>query len=308
MKKRFLFVSFLFVLALMLVGCGKTVPTITIDEVTPTKTSISFVVNVEDSDEIGEIKSVELYLGKEKVSELESFTVFVFNDLLSNREYKIKVTYEYAVGKKLDLKITEKAVKTLGKATPTYKIADLIATDDFISFDFDVTDDDNVGEIKKVELYSGIELVQTLTDLSVKEFTGLAYNKDYTLVVIYTYDLNDGLGEVEKTITSIDIVMKNPTFNVEVIDVEGEVLFAGVIIMEKEFDLVNSLTIHEEIKLNGSTSEYGYFVTGVCGLEANGDLFQFWSLKVNGEDSMVGISEVEVNKGDTISFVLTTWQ
>lgn len=308
MKKRFLFVSFLFTLALMLVGCGKTVPTININEVTSTKNSISFVVNVEDSDKVGEIKGVELYLEKEKVSEINDFSELIFSNLLSNTEYKIKAIYEYDLGKKLENVIAEKKIKTLGKSIPTFKFADVIATDNVISFDLDVVDEDNVSKVKNVELYSGDELISTIKNLSVKEFTDLDYSKDYVLKLNYTYDLNDGMGDIEKVVTSNNIVMQNPTFNVEVIDAGGESLYTGVITKDKEFDIVDTLTAHTEIKLNGSISDFGYYITGVCGIEANNDLFQFWSLKVNGVDSMVGISEVEINKGDTISFVLTTWQ
>ncbi|HHX78578.1 MAG TPA: DUF4430 domain-containing protein [Acholeplasmataceae bacterium] len=308
MKKRFLFVSFLFTLALMLVGCGKTVPTIAINEVTSTKNSISFVVNVEDSDKVGEIKGIELYLEKEKVSELNDFSELIFNNLLSNTEYKIKAIYEYDLGKKIENVIAEKKIKTLGKSIPTFKFADVIATDNVISFDLDIVDEDNVSKVKNVELYSGEELISTIKNLNIKEFTDLDYTKDYVLKLNYSYDLNDGMGDVENIVASSNIVMQNPTFTVEVINIDGTSLFTGIIVKDKEFNLVDTLINHPEIKLNGSDSDYGFFMTGVCGIEANGDLFQFWSLKVNGVDSMVGISEVEVKKADTISFVLTTWQ
>lgn len=308
MKKRFLFVSFLFTLALMLVGCGKTVPTIAINEVTSTRNSISFVVNVEDSDKVGEIKGIELYLEKEKVSELNDFSELIFNNLLSNTEYKIKAIYEYDLGKKIENVIAEKKIKTLGKSIPTFKFADVIATDNVISFDLDIVDEDNVSKVKNVELYSGEELISTIKNLNIKEFTDLDYTKDYVLKLNYSYDLNDGMGDVENIVASSNIVMQNPTFTVEVINIDGTSLFTGIIVKDKEFNLVDTLINHPEIKLNGSDSDYGFFMTGVCGIEANGDLFQFWSLKVNGVDSMVGISEVEVKKADTISFVLTTWQ
>ena len=292
----------------MLVGCGKTVPTIAINEVTSTRNSISFVVNVEDSDKVGEIKGIELYLEKEKVSELNDFSELIFNNLLSNTEYKIKAIYEYDLGKKIENVIAEKKIKTLGKSIPTFKFADVIATDNVISFDLDIVDEDNVSKVKNVELYSGEELISTIKNLNIKEFTDLDYTKDYVLKLNYSYDLNDGMGDVENIVASSNIVMQNPTFTVEVINIDGTSLFTGIIVKDKEFNLVDTLINHPEIKLNGSDSDYGFFMTGVCGIEANGDLFQFWSLKVNGVDSMVGISEVEVKKADTISFVLTTWQ
>jgi len=51
---------------------------------------------------------------------------------------------------------------------------------------------DQVGALSAIELYKGETLVETLTDLSVREFTGLLSNNEYTIKVTYTYNLNDG--------------------------------------------------------------------------------------------------------------------
>ena len=65
---------------------------------------------------------------------------------------------------------------------------------------------------------------------------------------------------------------------------------------------------HKKIKLVGETSEYGFFVTGIAGVNADGDKFQFWSLEVNGEMSMVGIGDIKPKDKDVITFKLITWQ
>lgn len=308
MKKKILFVSFLFLFVFVLVGCGKSVPVVKITDVVPTKTSVSFDVSVEDETGLGEIKAIELYLDSQKIKELEDFNNLLFTDLLSNSQYTIKVSYEYSLEKNNEPIIAQQEFKTYAKSSPTYKFADIHATDDTISFSLDIVDDDLVSSVEKIELYSGTELILNLENLNDKKFSDLDYKKDYYIKLTYTYNLNDGVEEKEKEIISQNIIMQNPTFNVEVEDVDGSLLFKGEIVKEKEFDLITALSLHSKIKLDGSTSEYGYFVTSVCGVEANGDLFQFWSLEVNGVESMVGISDLVVNKGDTISFILTTWQ
>lgn len=92
-------------------------------------------------------------------------------------------------------------------------------------------------------------------------------------------------------------------FKVEVYNSDNEMIYSTNVKLVEDFDLVKALQDHKKIKLQGSTSEWGFFVTGVCDVEADAE--HYWGLKVNGEDSMVGIGEVEVKKDDVIAFVLT---
>ena len=46
-----------------------------------------------------------------------------------------------------------------------------------------------------IELHKDGEMVQSLEDLTARTFTGLLSNNEYEIVVTYTYDLSDGVGE-----------------------------------------------------------------------------------------------------------------
>lgn len=98
------------------------------------------------------------------------------------------------------------------------------------------------------------------------------------------------------------------TITVIVEDSDKTELFKGEIIFNKGDSLVDLLKSHEEIKLGGSDSEYGFFVESVCGKNASdaGETF-FWNLKINGEDSMVGISSVVIEDKMEVKLSLVDW-
>ena len=53
----------------------------------------------------------------------------------------------------------------------------------------------------------------------------------------------------------------------------------------------------EEGLIDGSTSEYGLFVTTVNGITANSENQEWWCLTVNGEEWMYGIDQTPVTDG-----------
>ena len=234
---------------------------VSIDNVVPTQTSIGFGITVTDVDQVGSVSAIELFQGETLVEALTDLSVIEFTGLLSNNEYQIKVTYTYdlndGVGSQV-LTINQSA-KTLAKATPTVVIDNVVPTQTSIGFGITVTDVDQVGSVSAIELYQGETLVEALTDLSVREFTGLLSNNEYTVKVTYTYDLNDGVGSQSLTInqTGTTVAKATPTvvidnvvptqtsigFGITVIDVDqvGSVsaieLFQGETLVEALTDL-----------------------------------------------------------------------
>ena len=93
-----------------------------------------------------------------------------------------------------------------------------------------------------------------------------------------------------------------------VIDEVGEELFNDELAYFTGDTLVDVFTKDEKVKMTGSTSEYGFFIEGVCGKKATdaGETY-FWNLKVNGEVSLVGISSVVIEDGMKIELILTDW-
>lgn len=78
-----------------------------------------------------------------------------------------------------------------------------------VTFDIDVIDVDQVGALTAIDLYQGNTLVQTLSDLSIRTFTGLQCNVEYTLRVTYSYDVSSGNNtdieiDVEETFTIVE--------------------------------------------------------------------------------------------------------
>ena len=60
-----------------------------------TQEEISFELDVIDIDQVGAVTSIELFKDNELVESLEDLTLRVFDELLSNNLYEIKVTYTY---------------------------------------------------------------------------------------------------------------------------------------------------------------------------------------------------------------------
>ena len=137
------------------------------------------------------------------LAKLTNYENITTSNLKSNTDYTIRVVYVYDAndgsGEK-ELIIT-KDVKTLDKITPIIEIvfdeSDISSTD--ITFDINIHDLDFVGCLKYIQLYVDNEKMYEIDwnvdiDLSNLKFSYLLSNKEYSIVVCYEYDLNDGTG------------------------------------------------------------------------------------------------------------------
>lgn len=94
---------------------------------------------------------------------------------------------------------------------------------------------------------------------------------------------------------------------VEIIDFEGKELFNDEIKFDAEDTLVDLLKNHKEIKMTGETSEFGFYIISLCEVSASNENKTYWSIEVNGEYSLVGVSEITLIDGEEISFSLIGW-
>ncbi|MDD4797131.1 MAG: DUF4430 domain-containing protein [Eubacteriales bacterium] len=74
---------------------------------------------------------------------------------------------------------------------------------------------------------------------------------------------------------------------------------------EKLIDLVNEHA--DELKVETQDSEYGPFVTSVAGYAADASNNEFWSILVNGEMGLDGISTQSVSNNDVFTLELSTY-
>ena len=210
---------------------AKNLPEIEITSPTRTQTSIGFDVIETDTDEVGAISKIELYLGEALVKTADSTDLRNFDGLLSNNKYTVKLTYVYDLCDGKGEQTLEKAmdITTDAKATPVVEITNSSKTQTSIGFDVIETDTDEVGAISKIELYLGETLVKTAESVNVRGFDGLLSNNKYTVKLTYVYDLCDGNGSrtVDKTLAVVTDKKAEPIFNFKnvitnVYSVDGE--------------------------------------------------------------------------------------
>ena len=184
-------------IAIEFVTCAKAVPTVEIVNVQSTQTEVSFESNVTDTDDVGAITKIELLHGKDESILASDLTSRLFENLLSNNGYTVKVTYTYdlndGVGEQQIVKTAD--IKTKAKATPSVEINNLTSTQNTIECDVAYTDVDGVGGIESIALFKGETKVATTSERTHVVFDALECDTEYTLVVTYKYNLNDGKGE-----------------------------------------------------------------------------------------------------------------
>jgi hypothetical protein len=200
--------------------------------------------------ENGVMNRVEIEKNSEIIDTQEN-SIGSFVELLSNNEYALNVYYDYSHEGETELftEVYSLAASTLAKSTPTFSFTDVVAGKEDVTFEYEVTDLDEVGSLAKVELFKGEELVETLTEFEDTSFANLLSNNDYQLKATYTYDLNDGMGEqflfFERN--SKTLAMSNPSFIfTDVNPGKEDIIFEYEVIDEDE---VGSLTKIELINL-----------------------------------------------------------
>lgn len=95
---------------------------------------------------------------------------------------------------------------------------------------------------------------------------------------------------------------------VRVYNYESKEVFKGKISFTEEDTLLKLLQDHKDIKLKGEESALGFYILEIKGINANDYEFTFWNVKVNSENSPVGISEIKLVDKDVIEFWLISWQ
>lgn len=71
--------------------------------------------------------------------------------------------------------------------------------------------------------------------------------------------------------------------------------------------LLELLQNNEDVALKGENSQFGFYITEMCGINANNYQNTYWSIMVNGEYSLVGISDLGLKDQDVIEFILTAY-
>ncbi len=185
-------------IAIEFVTCAKAVPTVEIANVQSTQTEISFELDVTDTDNVGAVTKIELLHGDDEPIVASDLTSRSFENLLSNNDYTVKVTYTYdlndGAGKQQIVKTAD--IKTKAKAMPSATISNLTSTQNTIECDIAYTDVDSVGSVVEIALYRLENKIKSVPFATHVSFDGLESGKEYKVVVECKYDLNDGKGVI----------------------------------------------------------------------------------------------------------------
>ena len=211
-----------------------------------TQSSISFTLEWEDSFENKVLQSLTLYKGDEKIQELDVNATSI-SGLLSNNEYRLVATYV----NKGQTEISDMTFTTQAKAEPTFTFKNMVSETHSIIGEYDTTNIDDTLLSYSVALYKRGELVAENTDKNI-DFASLDYYTDYTVKIIYTFDVNDGKGVQEKsaeyvikTLPYIDVT-ECKIANTSAVS-EGDTIF-----MQVKLDNPLNMTI-ESVVVNGET-------------------------------------------------------
>lgn len=76
---------------------------------------------------------------------------------------------------------------------------------------------------------------------------------------------------------------------------------------EKLFDVMTR-TVTDNGGVAYQDSEYGAYITGICGYDQDPDTGKYWTYTINGDYAMVGVSEYVPAEGDSIVFDLSAME
>ena len=227
---------------------AKAVPTVEIANAQSTQTQVSFELNITDTDNVGAISKIELLHGEDVPIVAETSDIRAFENLFSNNDYTVKVTYTYdlndGVGERQIVKTA--SITTKAKAMPSATISNLSSTQSTIECDVAYTDVDSVGSVVEIALYRLENKIKSVPFATHVSFDGLESGKEYKVVVTYKYDLNDGKSEQTATANA-----KYSTL-IDSIVVDSLILLNNnVVKLGEELNLRVYFTNSSEIELTG---------------------------------------------------------
>lgn len=169
-------------------------PTVSV-ELNSTKNSISYKVLNGNAT----ITNVEL-IKDDVVVNISYDLEGVFDGILSNNDYTVKVNYTYDLndGNGVSSSYISKNIKTKAYTAPSVGINTTSLTDKEIAGQLVVEDSDNLFNLVNISLYQNGSLIATVSSGLNYSFT-VQPNVTYQIKVTYAYDLNDGNGQVVET-------------------------------------------------------------------------------------------------------------
>ena len=170
------------------------------DEIVVNPSFTTLNVEIENLNSIARIDSTVILNAEDEVIKTASnlSSSLTFEGLNSNTNYSISITFS----ENGNYPLTEtREFKTLSYEVPTCSFSNVKVEGNKVSFAFEENDPYDLGNVSKIELYQGENLIQE-TNANTTFFSNLNPEGSFSLVGYYSYNLKDGTGSHETSFTS----------------------------------------------------------------------------------------------------------
>ena len=263
---------------------AKVAPTIEFSIKTVDYSSLTLNYTLVDEDNIFTFVSGVLYLNNKEMKAL-TLDNLSSSSLYSNNLYNFVCTYTYDLNDGRGLQV---GTATLEVRTAKYNISltykDLSCTEDSIFFDYNIIDDSNTLAITKIELLDMQgQVVQTLSDLEMREFKGLSASEFYKIVTTYTYNTNDGSGKL----TTDQVTQEYGTSGAKVNVLGFEVINSDSLLVGKEIHIRVSLDNPHNLALTALYINDIRFTAEQFGVDGDSIIIRFTPETLGGSYNVV---------------------
>ncbi len=257
---------------------AKATPSLAVTAGTVTQSAIPFSVSYTDADKVGRVTKIELLHGTD-TRVVEGGDVRMFENLLSDNAYTVRVTAEYDLndGQGAQTIVKTLDIKTQAKTKPNFTFSDISTTKSTVSGTYLVSDVDAVLKNYSMALYQGSKEVAS-TSSKRFSFNGLENYTTYTVRISYRYDLSDGKG-VQTAVVEQDIktlphldVLSCKVINTSAVS-DGETIYMQASIENPQAGKVTSVVVNGKTYgvAGTSTAERLYIEIKNDGQFAGGD-------------------------------------
>ena len=171
-------------------------PIFDIYESNVTKHSLEIEYDINDIDGALSLVKLELFLDEELIKTYHNLTDTLFEELLSNNEYKLVATFNKNINTGDETHTRVIYMSTVALEKPSVEIT-LDSTKTTIDYSYLINDPDKISTLKAIDLYyQGNKLDIQSAD---NQYSNLYTNSEYELVITLLNDYQDGRSAKEET-------------------------------------------------------------------------------------------------------------
>lgn len=245
---------------------------------------------------------------------------YIFNNLLSNKEYIIQTKYSYQIienNKNILIYDTiEENIKTKERPIPSIEFVDVVPSAEGVSFNLNINDSlSTLGKVTALRLYKDGNLINVNISTSNFIINGLLSNNTYEIEVEYTYDLQDGnlsqkltkrfefttlkKNEPKIILTSCIMFGNQLTIWFEIDDPDNIVNLLGFDVYNENGEKVASKTLYDTF--DSQTNEGDVSFNGLI----NGEsyiIYVVYSYDLNDGSSLTIVDQNSIDKDNSIGY------